>query len=267
MASEAAAATALDPHHPVRRSAFPPGEFVGQQSLVSATEIRTLARAAGIQPGVSVLDLCCGAGGPGSLLVAELACTYLGVDADPAAVALARTRDELRRAAPASRSAGAAVAPRAVRRRAAPRDPARVPRQASAPRRDLGGAAGRWPVRLHARGGGTAHRGGAGPDAACRHGLASPGLGWEPTSRRSGCESAGRPTGPASHRCTADALAEAYVAAAEHAGSPGDTRLLTELATSHRLWAMAPEWARAQARLRRRAALTTKRRERSPGGR
>ena len=43
----------------------------------------------------------------------------------------------------------------------------------------------------------------------------------------------------ASHRRTADALAEAYAAAAEHAGPPGDTRLLTELVTSHRLWS---EW-------------------------
>ena len=92
MAVEAAASTGLDPLHGVRGFAFAPGEFVGQESLVSASEIRTLARAAGIRRGVSVLDLCCGAGGPGSLLVAETGCTYLGVDGDPQSLARAGQR-------------------------------------------------------------------------------------------------------------------------------------------------------------------------------
>lgn len=55
-----------------------------------AGEIRALARRAGIAPGVSVLDLCCGVAGPGRLITAELGCDYLGVDRSPAAVALAR---------------------------------------------------------------------------------------------------------------------------------------------------------------------------------
>jgi ubiquinone/menaquinone biosynthesis C-methylase UbiE len=63
-----------------RETAYPPGEFVGQESFMRAGEIRQLARHAGIGPGVSVLDLCCGVAGPGRLMVAELDCHYLGVD-------------------------------------------------------------------------------------------------------------------------------------------------------------------------------------------
>ena len=43
-------------------------------------EIRSLAVRAGIAPGVSVLDLCCGVAGPGRFITSELGCTYLGVD-------------------------------------------------------------------------------------------------------------------------------------------------------------------------------------------
>jgi SAM-dependent methyltransferase len=73
-------------------SAYAPGEFVGQESLMTAGEIRDLARRAGIGPGSAVLDLCCGVAGPGRLLARELDCAYLGVDASPSAVALARER-------------------------------------------------------------------------------------------------------------------------------------------------------------------------------
>ncbi|KRE42582.1 class I SAM-dependent methyltransferase [Knoellia sp. Soil729] len=75
-----------------RKSAFPPGEFVGQESFVSATEILWLAERAGVRDGVRVLDLCCGVGGPGLLVARQLGCDYLGVDADPDAVAGARLR-------------------------------------------------------------------------------------------------------------------------------------------------------------------------------
>lgn len=73
-----------------RESAFPPGEFVGQESFISATEILWLADRAGVSEGVTVLDLCCGAGGPGLFVARSLGCTYLGVDADPGAIARAR---------------------------------------------------------------------------------------------------------------------------------------------------------------------------------
>ena len=59
---------------------------------MTAGEIRALAAQAGIGPGVAVLDLCCGIAGPGRLLTRELGCTYLGVDASPSAIAIARDR-------------------------------------------------------------------------------------------------------------------------------------------------------------------------------
>jgi SAM-dependent methyltransferase len=75
-----------------RRSAYAPGEFVGQESFMTAGEIRALALQAGIAPGVTVLDLCCGSGGPGRFLTRELDCVYLGVDTSTSAVAIARER-------------------------------------------------------------------------------------------------------------------------------------------------------------------------------
>jgi SAM-dependent methyltransferase len=81
--------------HTLRRArlaAYPPGEFVEQESFMRASEIRALAERAGIAPGVSVLDLCCGVGGPGRLLSRELGCTYLGVDYSQSAIEIARER-------------------------------------------------------------------------------------------------------------------------------------------------------------------------------
>jgi SAM-dependent methyltransferase len=78
--------------HRARVSAYAPGEFVGQESFMTAGEIRALAAQAGIGPGVTVLDLCCGIAGPGRFLTRELRCDYLGVDASASAVALARER-------------------------------------------------------------------------------------------------------------------------------------------------------------------------------
>jgi SAM-dependent methyltransferase len=75
-----------------RTAAFPPGEYVGQESFMTAGEIRSLAARAGIGPGVAVLDLCCGTAGPGRLLARELGCDHLGVDASASAVAIARGR-------------------------------------------------------------------------------------------------------------------------------------------------------------------------------
>jgi SAM-dependent methyltransferase len=75
-----------------RVSAYPSGEFVGQESFMRASEIRALADQAGIGPGVFVLDLCCGIAGPGRLITEQLGCTYLGVDYSPSAVNIARER-------------------------------------------------------------------------------------------------------------------------------------------------------------------------------
>jgi hypothetical protein len=50
--------------HRARVSAYAPGEFVGQESFMTAGEMRALAVQVGIGPGVGVLDLCCGIAGP-----------------------------------------------------------------------------------------------------------------------------------------------------------------------------------------------------------
>jgi SAM-dependent methyltransferase len=75
-----------------RVAAYAPGEFIEQESFMSAGEILTLAREAGIAPGIYVLDLCCGIAGPGRFITRELACTYLGVDMSASAVEIARER-------------------------------------------------------------------------------------------------------------------------------------------------------------------------------
>jgi SAM-dependent methyltransferase len=75
-----------------RLSAYPAGEFVGQESFMRASEILSLAERAGIDAGVTVLDLCCGVAGPGLLIARELQCRYVGVDSDPCAIRIARDR-------------------------------------------------------------------------------------------------------------------------------------------------------------------------------
>jgi sarcosine/dimethylglycine N-methyltransferase len=75
-----------------REAAYAPGEFAGQESFMTAGEIRALALRAGVRPGVRMLDLCCGTAGPGRLITRELGCDYLGVDASASAVVLARER-------------------------------------------------------------------------------------------------------------------------------------------------------------------------------
>lgn len=59
---------------------------------MSATEIRTLAERASITPASSLLDLCCGIGGPGRFITKEFGNHYLGLDYSPDAISLARAR-------------------------------------------------------------------------------------------------------------------------------------------------------------------------------
>lgn len=75
-----------------RVAAYAPGEFIEQESFMGATEILGLARRAGVAPAASVLDLCCGVGGPGRFITRELGCTYLGVDFSSSAIEIARQR-------------------------------------------------------------------------------------------------------------------------------------------------------------------------------
>ena len=73
-----------------RATAYPAGEYVGQESFMRAAEVRRLAQQARVGPGVSVLDLCCGVAGPGRMITAESGCRYLGVDHSASALATAR---------------------------------------------------------------------------------------------------------------------------------------------------------------------------------
>jgi SAM-dependent methyltransferase len=75
-----------------RQAAYAPGEHVDQESFMRASEIRALAERAGVAPGVSVLDLCCGVAGPGRFITRQLGCSYLGVDSSASAVEIARAR-------------------------------------------------------------------------------------------------------------------------------------------------------------------------------
>src|ERR1700685_4754259 len=71
-------------------TAYPAGEYVGQESFMRAAEVRRLAHQARFGPGFSVLDLCCGVAGPGRMITAESRCHYLGVDHSASALATAR---------------------------------------------------------------------------------------------------------------------------------------------------------------------------------
>ena len=75
-----------------RQSAYAADDYVEQESFMRAGEIRALAERAGIGPGVSVLDLCCGVAGPGRFITRELGCSYLGVDSSASAIDIARDR-------------------------------------------------------------------------------------------------------------------------------------------------------------------------------
>jgi sarcosine/dimethylglycine N-methyltransferase len=75
-----------------RVAAYAPGEFIEQESFMLASEVLALAREAGIAPGVRVLDLCCGVGGPGRFIAKELSPDYLGVDYSASAIEIARQR-------------------------------------------------------------------------------------------------------------------------------------------------------------------------------
>lgn len=77
---------------PARPLAYGPGGFVDQEGFMRAGEIRSLALHAGIAPGVSVLDLCCGVAGPGRFITREFGCAYLGLDLSQSAIDIARTR-------------------------------------------------------------------------------------------------------------------------------------------------------------------------------
>ena len=233
--------------HGARVAAYAPGEFVGQESFMTAGEIRALAAQAGIGPGVTVLDLCCGIAGPGRFLTRELGCAYLGVDASASAVAIARERaGDL-----PCRFAVAQIPPLP----AGPFDVVLLLETMLAfedkdalVARDQRGAAARRAVRLHARGGAAAHGGRARGDARRRHGLAHPARrdGRVPGAGRAR-RHAGRRTTAARTARSAQALAAAFAADAEDIAAQIGRRALDELLAAHRLWI---EWL-AEGRVRK----------------
>jgi ubiquinone/menaquinone biosynthesis C-methylase UbiE len=79
---------------PAHIQAHREGEYVGQESFMSAREILDLARAAGVDSRTRVLDLCCGSGGPTLHLAWQTGCRIVGVDRSSEAIHLARTSAE-----------------------------------------------------------------------------------------------------------------------------------------------------------------------------
>jgi SAM-dependent methyltransferase len=240
--------------HGARVAAYAPGEFVGQESFMTAGEIRALSVRAGIGPGVAVLDLCCGIAGPGRFLTRELGCDYLGVDASAAAVAIARERaGDL-----PCRFAVAEVPPL----------PAGVfdvvllleTILAFADKDALAGAigaalepGGRFACTLEAGAPLTAAERAAMPDAdtVCLTPLDD----VTATLERAGLVVAWQEDHSAAHRATAAALADAFAADADAIAARIGRRALDDLLAAHRLWI---EWLDA-GRVRKLAVVAERR--------
>jgi SAM-dependent methyltransferase len=79
---------------PAHIQAHREGEYVGQESFMSAREILDLARGAGVDARTRVLDLCCGSGGPALHLARQTGCRIVGVDRSSEATYLAQTSAE-----------------------------------------------------------------------------------------------------------------------------------------------------------------------------
>jgi len=63
-------------------------------SSVTVTDLRAIAEAAGVRAGGILLDLACGAGGPGLWVAAKTGADLVGIDFSPVAIARARARAE-----------------------------------------------------------------------------------------------------------------------------------------------------------------------------
>ena len=78
---------------PARVAAYPPGEFVGQESFMTRTEILDAGpRGPRSAPGSRCWTCAAAWRGPGRLVTAELGCAYRGVDRSPDAIEVARAR-------------------------------------------------------------------------------------------------------------------------------------------------------------------------------
>jgi SAM-dependent methyltransferase len=247
--------------HRARGSAYASGEFVGQESFMTAGEIRALAERAGVAPGVALLDLCCGVGGPGRFLTRELGCAYLGVDASASAVAIARKRaDGLR-----CRFATAQVPPLPFR----PVDVVLLLEtmlafeDKDALARAIGAAlrpGGRFAFTLEEGRPLTTAERAAMPDADTV---------WlvpldELTSslERAGLAVTWQEDHSQAHRATARALADAFAADGEAIAAQIGRRALDELLAAHRLWI---DWL-GEGRVRKLALLAERGQEPVPQG-
>ena len=205
---------------------------------MTAGEIRALAARAGVGPGIAVLDVGCGIGGPGRFLTRELGCGYLGVDFSASAVAIAREQaGDL-----PCRFAIAHAPPlpcRLVRRRAPARGDARRRGQGRAGPRDRRGArpGGRFAFTLE-----------EGPPLtqAERAAMPDPDTVWltpldelATSLERAGLVVTWQEDHSRAHRATAQALADAYAADAAEITAQIGGRALDELLAAHRLWV---EW-------------------------
>jgi SAM-dependent methyltransferase len=216
-----------------RAAAFANGDFAGQESFMTAGEIRALAARAGVGPGVSLLDVGCGVGGPGQLLARETGCGYLGVDFSASAVAIARER------APDLRFAIACVPPLPAARfdvvllleamLAIEDKDALVHAVAEALP-----PGGRFAFTLEEGEPLTAEERGSmpDPDTVWLAPLAS----VEQSLARAGLDITWREDHSRAHRATAQALLDAYTADAEAIAAQIGRRALDDLLAAHRLW-------------------------------
>ena len=156
------------------RPPTPPASSSSRRASCARARSGRWPRQAGIGPGVSVLDLCCGVAGPGRFIAREPGCAYLGVDQSRPRIehrprAGRRPALSLRGRAripplPAGRSTWCSCSRRCSR------SPTRSRCCGGSPR----ALAARRAVRLHAGGGRAAHGGRAAAHARRRHGLAHP---------------------------------------------------------------------------------------------
>jgi SAM-dependent methyltransferase len=232
-----------------RVAAYGPGEFVGQESFMTAGEIRALATQAGVGPGVNLLDLCCGTAGPGRLLTRELGCGYLGVDASASAVAIARERGgdlRFRTAQVPPLPAGAFDVVLLLETMLAFEDKDALVREVAAVLRP----GGRFALTLEEGPPLTTGERAAMPDADTV--WLTPLDELAASLERAGLTVTWQEDHSRAHRATASALADAFAADAEAIAAQIGRRALDELLAAHRLWI---EWLDA-GRVRKLALVT-----------
>jgi sarcosine/dimethylglycine N-methyltransferase len=243
-----------------RVAAYEPGEFVEQESFMRASEILALAERAGIAPGVPVLDLCCGIGGPGRFIGRELRPDYLGVDYSADAIEIARERAaglpcrfEVGRIPPVPTGPFEVVVLLETMLAFAEKEPLlRGVADALTP-------AGRFVCTVEAGEPLTETERERMPDADTVHLIPADDL--LALLERVGLEVTWREDHTEAHAATAESLTDAFAAdAAEIAAEIGD-QALDELLVAHRLWV---DWMRS-GRVRKLALVAEKRGPTIPG--